>query len=438
MPAKWGAIRLGNVCTKIGSGATPRGGSGVYLQQGEITLIRSQNVYNEGFRREGLVFITPEHAQELAQVEVIPGDVLLNITGDSVARCCQVDKAVLPARVNQHVSIIRPDPQKLNARFLRYCLASPHTQARLLSWAGSGGTRAALTKGMIESFEITGPSGVIEQCAIATVLGTLDEKIELNRRMNETLKGIARAIFKSWFVDFGPVRTNSERQQPFDMNAPFADSFQESPLGKIPKGWEVTPILGRAKLLSGGTPKTNRKDYWNGEILWASAKDVSQCRDAFLLQTERTITKTGLEKSATQLIPKFCTVVVARGATTGRMALLGREMAMNQTCYALASSINTPFYLHCLLQNEIERLVHEAHGSVFDTITTSTFASSRVVSPPLRLVQVFDAEVTPLFQRILANTEESLCLAAIRDTLLPKLISGELRLKSEEKAVEMV
>jgi type I restriction enzyme S subunit len=90
MPDNWAPIRLGDVCTKIGSGATPHGGSNVYLQKGEITLIRSQNVHNEGFRRDGLVFITPEQAQDLDQVKVIQGDVLLNITGDSVARCCQV------------------------------------------------------------------------------------------------------------------------------------------------------------------------------------------------------------------------------------------------------------------------------------------------------------------------------------------------------------
>ena len=99
----WVSLRLGDVCEKIGSGATPRGGSKVYLEQGAVTLIRSQNIYNNEFAHNGLVYITPEHAEQLASVEVLPNDVLLNITGDSVARCCQVDPSVLPARVNQHV-----------------------------------------------------------------------------------------------------------------------------------------------------------------------------------------------------------------------------------------------------------------------------------------------------------------------------------------------
>src|SRR5438132_14320480 len=142
----WAQIRLGDVCTKIGSGATPLGGASVYLDAGEVALIRSQNVYNDGFHHNGLTYITTEHAEELSNVEVRRGDVLLNITGDSVARCCQVDPAILPARVNQHVAIVRPDPDKLNPRFLRYSLVSPAMQQRLLSWAASGGTRNALTK----------------------------------------------------------------------------------------------------------------------------------------------------------------------------------------------------------------------------------------------------------------------------------------------------
>ena len=167
------------------------------------TLIRSQNVYNDGFHHDGLAFIDERHADELRNVEVFEGDVLLNITGDSVARVCQVVPDVLPARVNQHVAIIRPDSVNLDAGYLRYYLVTPEMQTLLLSWAGSGGTRNALTKGMIESLEISLPP-LPKQRAIAHILGTLDDKIDLNRRMNETLEEMARALFKSWFVNFDP------------------------------------------------------------------------------------------------------------------------------------------------------------------------------------------------------------------------------------------
>jgi type I restriction enzyme, S subunit len=259
MAGEWAPIRLGTVCIKIGSGATPRGGSDVYLQNGPYALIRSQNVYNDGFHCDGLAFIGEKHAAELENVEVLDGDVLLNITGDSVARACQVDPAVLPARVNQHVAIIRPDPDKLAPRFLRYFLVSPGMQTKLLSWAGSGGTRHALTKSMIESFDLLAPTDTTEQRAIAHILGTLDDKIDLNRRMNETLEAIARALFKSWFVDFGPVHAKVEGCDPglpkflADL---FADCLVDSELGEIPERWALLPLYDIATYINGAAYAT--------------------------------------------------------------------------------------------------------------------------------------------------------------------------------------
>jgi restriction endonuclease S subunit len=314
-------------------------------------LIRSQNVHNDGFRRGGLAYIGDHHASELANVEVQDGDVLLNITGDSVARACQVDPEVLPARVNQHVAIIRPRSERLNPRFLRYLLVAPEMQTKLLSWAGAGGTRDALTKSMIEALDVWAPTDIAEQHAIADVLGTLDDKINLNRRMNETLEAMARALFKS----------------------------------------------------------------------------------LFLVATERTITRKGVEESATQMIPRLASVIVARGATTGRMVLLGAPMAMNQTCYALVSTSDTPFALYCRLRAEVEALVQAAHGSVFDTITTSTFESSRTVWAPVALMKLFEERAASFFCRLLSNVHESRTLTSLRDALLPKLISGELRIKDAEK-----
>ncbi|MEX1246232.1 MAG: restriction endonuclease subunit S [Thermoanaerobaculia bacterium] len=277
-----------------------------------------------------------------------------------------------------------------------------------------------------------------EQRAIAHILGALDDKIELNRRMNETLEAMARALFKSWFVDFDPVRAKAEGRDP-GLPKPladlFPDSFEDSELGEIPKGWRVGPILEAARLLSGGTPKTDRAEYWGGGIPWASAKDVSQCDDSFLVETERKITDRGLKESATQLIPTLCSAVVARGATTGRMVVLGEAMAMNQTCYALETSAGTPFALYCQLRQEIDHLVHAAHGSVFDTITTSTFATSKVVLPSRPLLREFELRVDSLFRRVLAGIKASRVLASLRDTLLPKLISGELRVSDARRFV---
>jgi type I restriction enzyme S subunit len=427
-------VQLRDVCVKIGSGATPRGGKEAY-KGGATSLIRSQNIYNEGFHRDGLVYIDDDQSAELRNVEVKPNDVLLNITGDSVARCCQVAEDVLPARVNQHVAIIRPQPKSLDARFLRYVLVSHEYQSRLLALASAGATRPALTKSMIEELDIPSPP-LAEQKAIAAVLGALDDKIELNRRMNATLEAMARALFQSWFVDFDPVRAKLDGRPPAALDpataALFPASFQDSTLGHIPKGWEAGSILRQADLLSGGTPKTDVPAYWNGDVPWASAKDVSQCGEAFLVSTERTITKQGVEESSTKIIPANATVVVARGATTGRLTMFGHAMAMNQTCYGLRSKVGTPFALYCNARHFIERLVQGGHGSIFDTITTSTFEATDVLLAPKEVLLAFDKQVTPLFQQVHANLHQSRTLATLRDTLLPKLLSGEWSVASLE------
>jgi type I restriction enzyme S subunit len=437
---RWPVVSLAEIATKIGSGATPKGGADAYLpSRARFALVRSQNVFDRRFDRDGLAFISDEQADGLRGVVLQPDDILLNITGDGITfgRACMVPKDVLPACVNQHVSIIRLDPQRADAGYVLAFLTHRDVKSYIESF-NAGGSRRAVTKGHIESFRLPLPP-LPEQRAIAHILGTLDEKIELNRRMNEALEAMARAIFKSWFVDFDPVRTKAEGRDP-GLPQPladlFPDSFEESELGEIPKGWRVGPILDTARLLSGGTPKTDRNEYWSGGIPWASAKDVSQCGDSFLVETERKITARGLEESATQLISALCSVVVARGATTGRMVILGDAMAMNQTCYALATAVGTPFALYCHLRQEIGNLVHAAHGSVFDTITTSTFATSKVVLPPRPVLEEFEARVGPIFRRILAGTKVSRTLASLRDSLLPKLISGELRVKDADQRMK--
>ena len=161
-------MRLGDHCSKIGSGATPRGGKDVYLDTGDTSLIRSQNVYNHGFEKQGLAYISEIHAKQLSNVEVMKADVLLNITGDSVARACMVPEDILPTRVNQHVAIIRPDPNEISPLFLRYFLVSPEMQGKLLAIAGAGATRNALTKAMIEGLVLP-DIGVEYQQAIGDV-----------------------------------------------------------------------------------------------------------------------------------------------------------------------------------------------------------------------------------------------------------------------------
>ena len=439
---EWDAVNLRDVCFKIGSGATPRGGQNVYLSKGEYTLIRSQNIYNEGFSQDGLVFLTKRHAEELSNVEVQKGDVLLNITGDSVARCCQVDERVLPARVNQHVSIIRSDSNKLDSCFLRYFLISLPMQSLMLSWAGSGGTRNALTKGMIEAFEVPCPP-IAEQKAIAHILGTLDDKIELNQQMNQTLEAIARALFKSWFIDFDPVRAKLDGRQPIGMDAEtaalFPAEFEDSALGEIPKGWKIQTSESifsvkdgthdSPKVAEAGYPLVTSRHLKKGYIDFDNTYLISE--DDFHEVNKRS----KVDKND---------VLITMIGTVGNLLFIDYEEVnfaiKNVGLFKTSEKPELSEYFYFYLRSDkIENYLKiRQAGTTQSYITLKTLRTIPVLLPSSELVRLFSKSVTPQLQKITATREESHLLVSIRDALLPKLLSGEIRVQDAETVVEAV
>ena len=428
---RWVTLRLGTICTKIGSGATPRGGSDVYLDNGPYALVRSQNVHNDGFHYGGLAFIEEKHAAELCNVEVKKDDVLLNITGDSVARCCQVDPSILPARVNQHVAIIRTDPDKLNTQFLRYLIISPEMQARLLSWAGSGGTRNALTKGMIESLEVLVPENVAEQHAIAYILGTLDDKIELNRRMSETLELTARALFKSWFVNFDPVRAKAEGRDtglPNPFTELFPDRFEDSELGEIPAEWRVAPLDEIATYLN-GLALQNFPPNSEGSL---PVIKIAQLRAGN--------TKGADETSAaipTDYIVDDGDILFSWSGSLEVEVWCGGRGALNQHLFKITSTrFPKWFYLYWTRQHLADfRRIAAGKATTMGHIQRSHLSAAKALVPPAPLLQSMTESFAPLVNGVIAKCVESRILTALRDTLLPKLISGELRVKDAERFI---
>ena len=442
----WISINLGRTCTKIGSGATPRGGGGVYLATGPYALIRSQNILNDGFHHEGLVYIGEQHASELVNAEVLDGDVLLNITGDSVARACQVNPQVLPARVNQHVAIIRPDLRKLDRGFLRYFLVSPETQTELLSWAGAGGTRNALTKRMIEAFSVRAPQDVREQRAIAHVLGTLDDKIELNRRMNATLEAMARALFRSWFVDFDPVRAKMEGRHtglPKDIADLFPGRLVDSELGEIPEGWALerlsehfeavrgvsykgsglerdgVPLHNLNSIHEGGGYKYEGIKYYAREY---TARHVVRPGDVIVANTEQ----------------GHYRLLIGHAAIVPR--LFGDHGICSHHLYRLrprsSGHLSAPF-LHLLLNSPwMHDLVSGyANGTTVNMLPMDAVQKPIVVVPPMTLLEAFDVLALHLEHRREQTVRDSRSLGVLRDTLLPKLVSGEIRVCDAERLV---
>lgn len=437
MRSEWPTTQLGDVCSKIGSGATPRGGKSVYLDAGEVALIRSQNVLNNDFSWNGLAYITTEHADQLSNVEVRAGDVLLNITGDSVARVCSAPEDALPARVNQHVAIIRPEPSKLNALYLRYVLVSPTYQDLLLTLAATGATRNALTKGMIETLEVPFPSITIQN-RIAASLASIDDKIANNRALAADLEAMARAIFKSWFVDFDPVKAKMEGRAPAGMDADtaalFPDELVESELGLIPKGWEVATIADLCEIVGGATPSTKNSQYWDeGRHFWATPKDLSALSAPVLWGTSRQITDEGLAKISSGLLPEG-TVLLSSRAPIGYLAITQVPTAINQGFIAMkplngASSA----FLMLWAKTFMDVIVGNANGSTFQEISKKSFRPIQLVRPAGDVLGAFSSLASPLFDAVANLDAESSRLADLRDTLLPRLISGKLYLPEVEE-----
>ncbi|HBN1904456.1 TPA: restriction endonuclease subunit S, partial [Escherichia coli] len=413
MGSKWEKVRLGDYCIKIGSGATPKGGSSVYTDTGNTYFIRSQNIYNDGFNTNGLVFINDEAAFKLKNVEVQENDVLINITGDSVARVCIAPGSFLPARVNQHVAIIRPKSNEFDSRFLRYFLSSPHQQALLLTLASAGATRHALTKGMIEDLQVPKPPLNI-QISIANILEFFDKKIEKNNYQNQTLEKMSQTLFKSWFVDFDPVIDNAldagnpipealqsraELRQkvrncadfkplPAEIRSLFPSEFEETELGWVPKGWKIDNIGGLSdKIFSGGTPNTSTEEYWNGALNWFSSGET---RNALIIETEKKITATGVKNSSTRLSVAGDILIASagQGHTRGQTSLNTIDTYINQSVVCIRPikpSYSTWLYFNLSSRYTEMRAISDSH-SIRGSLTTKLISSMKVASPTDELI----------------------------------------------------
>jgi type I restriction enzyme S subunit len=300
--------------------------------------------------------------------------------------------------VNNHAHIVRGNDEA-DTCFLMYALSATDISGYL-----TGSTMPKLTQGNMNRIPIIVPP-LPEQRAIAHILGTLDDKIELNRRMNETLEAMARAIFKSWFVDATENR--------------------------IPKGWKVAPIGDCVSVFGGSTPSTDDPAFWDGEIHFTTPKDLASLTAPVLLETERRITKAGLARISSGLLPRG-TVLLSSRAPIGYLAISEIPVAVNQGFIAMVCDRILPnhYVLHWARQN-MDVIVGNANGTTFLEISKRNFRPIPVIVPPPDVLEAFVGRIEPLYTRIVSNLRESRTLTAIRDALLPKLLSGEIRVQEQ-------
>jgi type I restriction enzyme S subunit len=344
-------------------------------------------------------------------------------------------KAVLNQRV---CKIVPKSGHWLDREFLRFALRSPLKE---IESAKTGTTVIHLNKTDMERMKVLWPPRDYRH-AIAHILGTLDDKIELNRRMSETLEAMARALFKAWFVDFEPVRAKMEGRWQRGQSLPglpahlydlFPDRLVDSELGEIPEGWEVARVDDLcARVENGGTPSRMEPIYWGGSIPWFKTGELT---DGPLLASEETITEEGLSSSSCKLWP-IGTILIALYAspTVGRLGILEVPAAANQACSALLArpEYGNLFLFYILLATR-ERLQQIAVGAAQQNISQQAVRDHKVIVPPAAIARAFHDSAEALYRRRVGLISESRTLAALRDALLPKLIRGEIRVKDAER-----
>ena len=373
-----------DICTKIGSGATPTGGKEAY-KGGDYALVRSQNVLDYTFTTSGLAYINETQAKKLDGVKVEVGDVLLNITGDSVARACIIPDEILPARVNQHVAIIRANNQYALNEYLLYFLQ--YNKQHLLSISQGGGTRSAITKKMIEDIEINLPS-IEDQSAIVNIINSISKKIELNRQINDNLEQQAQAIYKSWFVDFEPFKDQE---------------FVDSEIGLIPENWNCTTLSEFISIKYG----KDHKKLADGIIPVFGSGGLMRYVD------------TKLHEGESVLIPR-------KGSLNNVMYVNEAFWTVDTMFYSTPKVENSCIYAYLFLANK--DLASMNAGSAVPSMTTDILNNMPIIAPPIEVLKQFNNICNVYFSRIHQNNIENANLAKQRDTLLPKLMSGELKI----------
>ncbi len=303
--------------------------------------------------------------------------------------------------VSTGFSVIETNKTVAEPLFVYYFLTSDEI-VETLDVIADGSTSAypSLKPSDIEYLDILLPP-LPEQRTIASVLSSLDDKINLLHRQNQTLEAMAETLFRQWFVE------------------------------EADEGWEEDSLLKLIQLVGGGTPKTSILDYWDGDIPWLAGGDITTNHKSFVNYSEKRITEAGLNNSSAKLLPKYGTVISARG-TVGKYCILAEPMAFSQSNYGILPNIkNCFFFTYLLINHVVEELQSSAYGSVFDTITTTTFKENKVPIPTETEIVQFEKSISPYFQKMFMNKYQISTLEKLRDTLLPKLMSGEVRVEME-------
>lgn len=451
-------LNLGDVCY-ITDGAHAK----VARQSTGVMYLTSKNIGDGELKLDSFDFISEESFSKLftntkrAQRKLQSGDVLMGIIG--TFGNCYVYGDTDHFGISSSVAILRPDPQQLLPEYLYYYISSASFKAIVDKYKG-GSVQGYTNITTLKALPIPVPS-LKTQRFIVEKLVSLDNKITLNRQINHTLEQMAQALFQSWFVDFDPVIDNAldagtpipaalepraQRRRavraesgftplPDEIRRLFPSAFVESSdpsvglSGWVPEGWEVSTTGEELTVKGGSTPSTKNPEFWEGgNIHWTSPKDLSDNSSKIMLDTSRKITEAGLKKITSGLLPRE-TVLMSSRAPVGYLALTKIPVAINQGYIAIPETkrLSQEFVLYWL-DSRLDVIKGMSGGTTFAEISKKSFKNISILVPTNHVLDEFSNTVADFLERIAIYEEEKNSLQNIRDTLLPMLISGELKL----------
>lgn len=390
--SKWKECTVGEL-GKIITGKTPRtaieenyGGATPFLSPSDNMEVKHVELTNKTLSDRGV--------KEVKNCLLPEGSVCVSCIGSDLGKVLITTQ---PTVTNQQINSIIVNEDN-DVDFVYYLMTVVGKHLNIISKTSTA--VPIINKSSFSNHKITRPN-LGTQKKIANILSSLDEKIETNRKINARLEELAQALFKSWFIDFEPFGN------------------------QMPEDWEASNFDDAIEVIAGGTPKTEVKEYWDGDIPWISVKDFVN-ETHFVMNTERYISQKGLDNSSTHLLNPDDTIISARG-TVGAIAQIQVPMAFNQSCFGLRCKLNNgAHWLFYLIHNKVAELRQKSHGSVFDTINRKTLSDLQIAVPTSEILSKFHFIISPIVEKSLLLSKESARLAALRDTLLPKLMSGEL------------
>lgn len=334
--------------------------------------------------------------------------------------------------VGQNLVLLRADGRIVSPPYLRWITTGPAWWSQVEKYRNPGAVFDSLKCRDITRFELPIPP-ISTQTKISDLLGALDDKFELNRCMAETLEAMARALFQSWFVDFDPVPAKAEGRLTglaADIAALFPDDFDDG----LPAGWSTRPFSDLFGISGGNTPRTDNEGFWDGPHQWATPKDLSSLAAPVLLQTGRGLTDAGLAQASSGLLPAG-TLLLSTRAPIGYLAFIVRPTAINQGFAGVVRNQVSTAYAWAWCHANMDVITGNAGGSTFPEISKAVLRQLPMLAPPPAVLDAFGLIADTLIERVIATTKEAQTLAALRDTLLPKLISGELRVADAEEQI---